>query len=177
MGLQIAGADGSIANVRQGQLATDGLTAFARAARRGDAWACSNATADIDAGDTVLAVKNNSGRIFYVEKIVTGFLSATVTEGEIVIHRPAAYTPAGTAVTPVNMLSGAADNGDLVAKGDETGATQGDFLDHAFVREHVLYLSEPKGAVVLLPGQGIAVDLVAETTQAYCTIWGWFEDD
>ncbi len=173
MSLQIAGADGTIPNVDEFKsLQVDGLTPYARAARRGDAWSASAEPADINTGDTILAVRNDGTRKFYVQSIIAGSNAV----GEITIHRPSvAYTSAGTAVVEVNLSQPLKTTTELVCHGDETGNAQGEVITSypvvASGSREIMY----EGALILNPGQAVAIDIVGEPTLTFATVHGWFE--
>ena len=174
MSIGIEGASGKKLEVDQyGSAQADGLTPFARAARRGDAWSASAIVADIDTGDTILAVRNDGNRPFYIHSIAAGSNAV----GEIKIHRPSvAYVSAGTAVTEVNLSRPLKTTTDLTCHSDETANAQGEIINSFPVAasggREVVY----GGALILNPGQAIAIDIIGEPTLTFATVHGWFED-
>ncbi|MEE9598155.1 MAG: hypothetical protein V3V96_15395 [Acidiferrobacterales bacterium] len=174
MSLQVQGKSGELQEVDKfGSAQVDGLTPYARAARRGDAWSASAAPADIDTTDTILAVRNDGQRIFYVHSIVAG----SDAVGEITIHRPsAAYTSAGSAVVETSLSDTLKTTDELTCHGDESANVQGEVITSypvvASGSREIVY----GGALFLKGGQAIAIDIVGEPTLCFATVHGWFED-
>lgn len=150
---------------------------FDDAVRDGDAYRLTGLSADIDAGDTVLLVKNTGNRNFRVkELIINGGNAASLYK--IHFQDTATTAPAGTAVYAV-ALNGRKDVGngatDLIAMNDETGyATQGTILEESAVPAATRVVVD-MGGMVLGTNQAIAVDQVTESTSGGATLVGWFE--
>ena len=156
------------------------LTPWQAACRAGHGWAMANATADIDTGDTIIMVRNDSeDRPFYIQAIGAG----TEDKGEVVVHRvTAAYTAAGTGITPVNMRAGFRSSvSELTCFGDESGNTQGDIIAKfglsGLAAEEVRDSRELvfDGGLILDPGHALGLDIVGEPTFSHGYIWGYYE--
>ena len=173
MAMNIQGTDGKILKVDPyGSAQVDGLTPYARAARRGDAWSASAAPANIDTTDTILAVRNDGTRTFYVHSIVAG----SDAVGEITIHRPSvAYTSAGSAVVETNLSQPLKTTTELTCHGDESANVQGEVVTSYPVVASGSREIEYGGALILAPGQAVAIDIVGEPTLCFATVHGWFE--
>lgn len=147
------------------------------AVRDGDAYRITALSADIDAGDTVLLVKNTGTRNFRVSKIIiNGGNAASLYD--IHFQDTATTAPAGTAVVPVAM-NGRKDNGagatDLNCKADETGySSQGTILEEAAVPA-ATRVEIDMDDFVLGTNQAVAVDQVTESTSGGATLVGYFE--
>lgn len=156
------------------------ITPWQAACRAGFGWAMGNASANIDTGDTIIMVRNdNEVRPFYIQAIG----ASTEDKGEVVVHRvTAAYTSAGTGITPVNMRVGfKTSTSELTCHGDETGNTQGDIIakfglssvaadEDRDSRELVF-----DGGLILDPGQALGLDIVGEPEIVHAYIWGYFD--
>lgn len=156
------------------------LTPWQAACRAGHGWAMGNASADIDTADTIIMVRNDSEvRPFYIQAVGAG----TEDKGEVVVHRvTAAYTAAGSAVTPVNMRSGFRPSAsELTCFGDETGNVQGDIIAKfglsGLAAETVRASKELvfDGGLILEPGHALGLDIVGEPELVHGYIWGYFE--
>ncbi|KKM17595.1 hypothetical protein LCGC14_1674200 [marine sediment metagenome] len=154
-------------------MATLILTPWQAAARAGLAWAIPNASADINTADTVLACRNdNEIRPFYIHSVMAG----SDAVGELVVHRiTAAYTSAGTAITPINLSDVDAVTSELTCHGDETGNTQGDIVGKIGVPVSGMREIVYNGGLILQPGHAIGVDIVGEPTLNWCVVLGYFE--
>ena len=152
------------------------------ACRAGLGWAMGNASANIDTADTIIMVRNdNESRPFYIQAVG----ASTEDKGEVVVHRvTAAYTAAGSAITPVNMRSGfKVSVSELTCHGDETGNVQGDIIakfglssvttDENRDGKHLVF----DGALILEPGQALGLDIVGEPEIVHGYIWGYFEEE
>lgn len=166
------------------------LSEFAHRTEKGDAYAWTSVSADIDAGDTPLLVCNNSTtRKLYIEKI---YLWADVAT-QFKIHVPSYPTLAGTAVVGVNLNMESNKVADAVAYRDETGNTFAETNVITTVRN--TYYSRGNGddnADIPAAGFGqwvnyngvlrlgyhqcVAVDLIAETGAYEVCIMGYFKD-
>ena len=141
----------------------------------GTAYLAVGLSADIDAGDTMLLVKNTGNRDFRVDHIaISGGNAASLYD--IHFHDTAATAPAGTAVTAVPMNKNAATNlaDDLTCKADETGySSQGTILAEAVVGVTTRVVVDMQG-FTLGYNQAIAIDQVTESTAGGCTLVGYF---
>jgi len=187
MGQTISGVDnGSVGrlagvNARRELLTTTG-TPFQQACFAGDAYYWLSASADIDAGDTMLLVRNDSQRLMVVEAItiVNGNVAACTYDIHVVTN---SFTAVGTAVTGWNMRSDKPDAGGLVtAMADETGNVQGRVIqDHIFTVASIWDVLTQKdvpalGALTIGSGHAIAVDQITESTAGQVAITAYFID-
>ena len=144
--------------------------------RDGDAYRLTGLSADIDAGDTVLLVKNTGTRVFKVAQIIINGGNATSLY-DIHFLDTASTAPAGTAVLAV-PLNGRKDNGygttALIAKNDETGYTQGTILEEAAVLATTRVVVDMHD-MALGNNQAIAIDQITESTAGGVTVVGFFE--
>ena len=144
------------------------LTPWQAACRAGFGWAMGNASANIDTADTIIMVRNDN---------------ESRDKGEVVVHRvTAAYTAAGSAITPVNMRVGIkSQTSELTCFGDETGNVQGDIIakfglssvatDENRDSKHLVF----DGGLILDPGQAVGLDIVGEPELVHGYIWGYFD--
>ena len=174
-------AGGEDAIVSGGNLHTRAVnvSALHEASLNGDAYSWNAVSADIDATDTALLVRNDSSsRLLVIEKLYVW--SDVATAVDVHFTNGAAFTPAGTAVTGVNLNRSLVKVADATAKADETANTQGNI----FLTLHSNELATDqfgidydfKGGVVLGKNGCIAADIVAEPTAFECTIIGYFID-
>lgn len=154
------------------------LSALAAASMKGKAFAWNAVSADIDATDTALAVRNDSTTEYLViDKLYVYSDAATAVDVHLIT---ASYTAAGTAVTGVCLNKAKSTVAAATAYADETGNTQGSIIvtlhtpELTTSAESVEYNFD--GSVILGQGQAIGVDLVAESTAFECTIIGHYID-
>jgi hypothetical protein len=148
---------------------------LADSVKDGVAYRLTALSADVDAGDTLLLVKNVNTRDFKVDHIViNGGNVASLYD--IHYQATADTTPAGTAVlaAPLNPNGDSGEGGDLTAKADETGySTQGTILEEASVGANSRVVVDMNG-LTLGYNQAVAVDQVTESTSGGCTLVGYF---
>jgi hypothetical protein len=103
------------------------ISALHDACLNGDAYAWNAISADIDATDTALLVRNDSStRYLVIEKVYVYCDVATAIDVHVIPN--STFTAAGTAVTGVNLLAGSGKTADATALADETGNTQGSII-------------------------------------------------
>ena len=174
---QIAGADGSVAQVSDHALHTKSQSRFQIALEKGDAYSWTSLTYDPDAHDTILGVENSdANRTLYVEKI---FFTGD-TASQIQVFTAKGTTMTGTAVTGVNLNRNSGKIALASAKADETGNTaQAGGYEHLIcthvVAANLITVIEINGGVGLVNGEMIGVDYTTAATAANCSIWGWYE--
>ena len=173
MGLAIQGKSGFNAEVSDvGAMLVSGLDAITlNALTKGDAYVWTAQDADIDAADTMLAVRNDS----HTQKLVIDRIE--LTNGNVAtryeIHKvTAAFTAAGTAATEIN-LGGTGKKAPVSAYSDETGNTQGTVFAEIGAGVAVETYVRKVG-MVLNEGEAIGVDQVTESTAGACSIYGYF---
>lgn len=141
----------------------------------GDAYIWTAATADIDAGDTLLLVKNISNRNLHIDEIVIQGGNATSLY-TIHFQDTATTTPAGTAVTGVPMNGRKSSQAETLAtaKSDETGySSQGTKVFQPAVLATTTVVQNMHG-FILGTNQAIAIDQVTESTSGGASIVGHF---
>jgi len=155
------------------ELVVNANSALVRASLRGDAYSWTSVAADIDTGDTMLMVRNDSARNLILSRLtVTGSNVAGILDLHLVT---AAYTAAGTAVTGINLNSASSKTADATAFGDETGNTQGSVLMELVVPITTPYTVDLDG-VVVGPGHAVGLDQITEATAGSAQLVGYFQD-
>lgn len=143
------------------------------AAEDGEAYIWTSQNLDIDAGDTLLLVKNTSELTLHLSSI---FLSAGNVATRYEIHVVTVdITPAGNAVTGFNMNTGSGNVADAVAKSDETANTQGTVIYDINLLANTTF-PLPAHGIILTKNISIAVDQVTESTSGNVTILGHYEE-
>jgi hypothetical protein len=141
----------------------------------GNAWAWSNVTYDPDAADTIILVKNtHATKNLYISKIQ--FSADTASEVKVHLTNGATFTPTGTAIIATSLNNNVGGIPSATAIGDETANTIGNIIFHTQVIANAPNQFDMNNAVVLGNSQSIGVDLVAASTAAYATIWGYYAD-
>lgn len=137
----------------------------------GLAFSWSNVTYNYTAADTILLVKNTSPKKLHITEVsISGD-----TTSEWIIHCPTGVTPAGTAVTGVNLNRDSGNVAEATAKGDETDNTQANIVWHGNVLANTTHEIEFQGALVLASADSIGVDVVTVGAAAYVTIIGYYD--
>jgi len=180
--MQVTGTTNVIADVNDDkQLLTRAVcvSAIHEASLNGsEAFAWNAVSADIDAADTALAVRNDSNtKYLVIEKLYVWSDVATAVDVHLIT---ADYTSAGTAVTGVCLNKASPTVADATAHADETGNTQGDIIitlhSNELATDQFAIDYDFKGSVILGDNQAIGVDLVANSGAFECTIIGYFID-
>lgn len=156
-----------------GQISTDGNGLLRDSLNIGGSFVFIVDDANVDAGDTLLLVRNDIDRPFAVDRID---IESGDVGGEYWIHVVTAnFTAAGTAVTPfnVNTYSGKPLGSGLTAMGDETGNTQGTVIHRELLAATTMMEWEPYG-LILGKGVAIGVDQIAEEAAGKVSIWGHY---
>jgi hypothetical protein len=141
---------------------------------KGEAYVWTSQDADVDAADTLLAVRNNEARPLYIDKVVlTGGNATSRYEGHVVT---ATYTSAGTVVNAFNLNTAySGKSPDVTAHADETGNTQGTVIMDVAVLATTTIVYETPG-LILSRNVALAFDQVTESTAGSIQIWGHYED-
>lgn len=150
-------------------------TPFQRALNRGDAWSWTSVAADIDTGDTMLMVRNDSTvRDLIIEEITVNNGNVAATYDIHIVT--AAYTAAGTAVTAVNLNTNYTGNAaTATAFGDESGNTQGSVLQEFTAGVAVATYIIPMN-VRLKGATALGIDQITESTAGSVQMRGYFVD-
>lgn len=170
------GKSGNQAEVsKHGSLQITGWDAFAEnALTRGDAYIWTSQDANIDVGDTMLIVRNDS----HTQKLV--IIRVEVTNGDAIsryeIHKvTAAYAASNATGTEINA-GGTDKKAPATASNDETANAQGTVF--AEIGGGVAVETYHRDtALVLNRGEAIGVDQVTESAAGACTIYGYFLDN
>lgn len=138
----------------------------------GNAYVWSSGTIDIDAGDTVLLVKNTASGLLHIDRIVinNGSLAS-----EYVIHIPTTTvtTPTGTTVTGTNLNTDSGNVAEATAISDETTNTQGNVVENVFLPVDSRQSVDVRG-LFLARNSSVAVDVVENTTESSVSIFGHY---
>jgi len=145
----------------------------------GTAFSWTAVSADIDTGDTMLLVANNSTtQNLHINKI---YVWADVP-AQFKVHVPAYVTPAGTTVVGVNLNRTSGKVADATAMADETANVFAQANVITTVRNNEATADEfgqwidYEGALILGYHQSVAVDIIGESAEFQCTITGFFHD-
>lgn len=153
-----------------------GISAINEATLKGNAYSWHAETADLAGGDTALSVANESKTMLLV---ITGCYIRCDLATQVDFHFPAyPATPAGTAVTGVNLNMGSTNVAAATAFADETGqASQGAIFLTGY--HHVATAGETttsvpvyydfEDMVILGEHDIVAVDVVENTAAAFET--------
>jgi hypothetical protein len=139
---------------------------------QGKAYSWSSGTRDIDAGDTMLFIKN-TGDMPLVLDLLNLSGSNVICNWTVAIGSETT-TPSGTTVTAVNMnRSFSATPADALAFYDETAVADGDTLSTVFtpVTETVIV---PLDGIILGKNQYIQINQETESTSGAAHISGHF---
>ena len=174
--MQITGASGVAAGVTpQNELKalTRSKTGIEAAALRGDAFVWNSIEADIDAGDTMLFVRNDSIRPLHLDRLEICGSNVACTH-DLGLGK-ATTTPTGTAVTSVNLNPKFGNESQSTAFGDETAVADATVFGRAktLATEHLTYSLR---GIVLERGAYIQINQETESTTGSCSVYGYYED-
>jgi hypothetical protein len=158
------------------ELAVTNESPYEQALNAGNAYIWTTATADINAGDTMLAIRNNSSTqdlIITDIYITNGNVDACIYDIHIVT---AAYTNAGTAVTGATLNTNYANAAPVDATQDETGNTQGKVLMEFTAEAATRVERIPLPGIRLKSATALAVDQITESTAGSVMMVGYFVD-
>ncbi len=148
-------------------------TEFTEGIEIGDGYSYSNLTYDYDAGDTILLIKNTGDADF----LAVDFYLSGDTATEVAIHIITAnITPAGTAVTGINLNGKSGNVAETTDIEDETDNTQGGVVWRGVIEANKT-LHVPFPAIVLGKNNSIGVDYTTNGAAARVTILGFLEDE
>jgi hypothetical protein len=156
-----------------GQLSVSGAGLTRDSAVVGKSYIWRTADADIDAGDTMLMVRNESEHPLAIDKVIIqgGNVQGNYTVQVVTVP----FTATGTANTPVNVnyADGAPKIPPATAMSDETQNGGGDVLYEPEVDTTTTYELDTTGLIL---GQGVAVivDQEVESTAGRCSIHGHY---
>ena len=179
MGIQLIDGKGTggAAEVENQKLVTidEGLTSFARAALRGDAYVWHTVAYSATAADTIQAVRNtSSSRNLHIEKLVLSTNASGVAQVHVV---PNSAALAGTGITGVNLNFTSGNVAPADAQTDETtNSSQGTRITSVELPADSVITVEYNGALILDTNDTVAVDYVETTSAPEVSIFGYFVD-
>lgn len=141
----------------------------------GDAWVAHSANADIDAGDTILLIKNTGDNYLVFDRLIGN--PANVTCRYSVNIGSATTTLAGNVITPANLNGGnQSDSPDCSVYGDETAVADGTEM-FAFWVNTTDSLLLPLDGIVLAKGQYIQINQETESTSGQIDVFFHFTSE
>ena len=177
---RLTGKDPDTANINEqgvnssGQALTFsvGITEFEDASKSAKAFNWSSGIIDIDAGDTVLLVKNTSSEPLKIES-VTIWNGSIASEYRVHLPTTEVETPTGTAVVGTNLKVGDSAAADAIAKSDETTNTEGSVVftpmmgvdSNLTINTVGLHLSQNKS---------VAINVIEDTSESGVSIRGHY---
>lgn len=178
MGLQIVGGDALYpAKVTsEGQLVVRSINEaeLEHASILGNAYSWDSTELDIDTGDTMLFVKNEGSTPLILDRLVINGSNVICTW--TILTGSATTTPAGTAVTGINLnriFSG--NTADVTSLSDETAVADGDIIDRVKTAVSGHHIHDMTG-VILGKEHYIQVNQITESTSGSCILYGHFEN-
>lgn len=153
----------------KGELVTKAIneSSFESSSEEGKSFNWSSGIIDIDAGDTVLLLKNTSDIPLHVESI-------TIWNGSVAsqyqIHLPSdEVTVTGTTVAGTNLNTGRSEVADASAASDETDNTQGIVIFTPMLAVDKNKTINTVG-LILAKNKSVAIDVVEDTAESGVTI-------
>lgn len=158
-------------------VAGSNISAIGAASLKGDAYSWCNVSADIDATDTGLLIRNDSKtRLLVIDSCLLWVDVAT----KIQIFCPGpGITLAGTAVAAKNLNRASNKTAPASAYADETANTQANIIANIFVPDGSALAHTTvdfNGAIVLSYDESIGFDIVAESAAYNITVFGYYVD-
>ena len=143
----------------------------------GNAYVWTSGTQDIDAGDTMLFVKNTGERSLNLDRmeIIGSNVACTWT-----IHIGSdTTTPAGgSVITPVNLNRiFSAKDADAVSRTDETAVADGDIISTLHTAATVQAAPFSLNGIILGKGHYVQINQETESTSGTVTLFAYFEHD
>ena len=168
--------DGNLAIVTpEGKLKTFSTTeteSFYISKTNGEAYTWSVAY-DYAAADTLIWLRNDSTtKILIIETIILSSDTAT----QFILHFPVNATPAGTAVTGVNMNRGSVNVAEATCYRDETNNTQANVIHQGIIDANATIVVPVRDSFILYHNDCVAVDYVTAGTLGTVTIKGYYVD-
>lgn len=171
-----SGAEHTLRCTNEGSLVTQSIQEpeLEHASGKGDAWSFDSTELDIDAGDTMLFIRNDDDRPFLVDRLIING-SNVVCTWDVNVGTSTA-TAAGTTITPVNLntrFSGASI--EMTAMSDETGHADGSTINRVktAVSEHV---ELDMAGIVIQKNHWLQVNQETESTSGSVIVLGHYQD-
>ena len=150
---------------------------FEHASGKGDAWVWQSANVDIDVNDTLIAVKNLTGRLLIWDRMV-------ISPGNVAMHVDIGIgeettTMAGTTIVgrnPNGSFLGKAATAIATAIGDETALSDANLIFTAW-GSTTNTTCIPLDGLVCTQGQYLQVNSELEATSGRIALFGHFADE
>lgn len=170
---------GSKLGVKDGQALVTTMSAIQKATLRGDAYAWNSISANIDATDVLLTVRNLSNeRMLVINRLYVYVDVPTALDIHITTSATAFAT--GTAVVGVNLNTSSAKVADAEAYTDDDGISQGSIILTLQTNElttDIHPIDYPTNDCIVLGTNGlISIDCIVESVAFECSIVGYFID-
>jgi len=178
-GTTSAGQDILLQSTPNGDLKVAAITEdeIEHASGHGVAYSWLSANTDIDAGDTILFIKNLSDDFLILSRAIFN-PSNVVCRYEIGLGG-ATTTPAGTEITPTNMnqvFGSSVAAGDAIAYHDETAVADATPAA-AFMVNTTESLQVPLHGFILGKNQYLQINQETESTSGQVTVFGHFAEE
>lgn len=140
----------------------------------GEAYSWDSLELNIDAGDTILFVKNLGDTPLILDRLVING-SNVICTWEILIGSETT-TPSGTGVTGVNLNRGFSSTlANVTSLSDETAVADGDIIDRVKTAVSGHHIHDMTG-VILGKNHYVQVNQETESTSGSCILHGHFEN-
>jgi len=138
----------------------------------GQAYSWTTDSIDIDAGDTVLLIKNTSDTNLHIDTITMSGKGVA----SWVVHLPTSeVTLAGNTITGVNLNTSSSNVADAGARSDETNNVQGNILYSIHILSSDVVTVNLDG-LILGKNKSIGVDQTENLERASATFRGHYQD-
>ena len=168
---------GSLMEVKNNRAQVDAAfeSALEKHSRSGDAYAWSNATYNMTAADTIIAVRNtSSSRNLHIDRV---FMSSDTVQVAAHHVTQGSAALAGTAITAINLNGSSGNAAEAEAKGNETtNSSQGDVILRTELLAATMTEVDFEGSIILGTNDSYAIDYPTDAAIVYITVWGFFED-
>ena len=169
---------GSLLEVKKnrGQVDAQIESAFEKHSRQGQSYSWANVGYNMDAADTILAVRNISPtRNLHITRVtlhsgLANFAQHHVTQGSAAL--------AGTPVTGTNLNFTSGNVAEVDAQADETtNSSQGTLIGSTALEALIEYEIDWEGALILGTNDSYGIDFTIDDTTSLprITIYGYFE--
>lgn len=140
-------------------------------ANEGEAYNWTSGIIDIDDGDTVLLLKNDSATNLHIESIT---INCGSTASQFRIHLPTSeVTPTGVTVTGTKLNTARSGAADVTAKSDETDNSQGEVVFTPMLAVDSNKTINTRG-LILGKNKSVAIDVVTAGTEVGATIRAFY---
>ena len=161
----------------RGQVDAQTETAFEKHSRSGNSYSWTSVGYNMDAADTILAVRNTSStKNLHITKVSLHSGLANVAEHHIT---QASAALAGTVVTGVNLNFTSGNVAEADSRADETtNSSQGTIILNSALEAVIEYAINWDGALILGTNDSYGIDFTIDDTTSLprITICGYYED-